>query len=230
MTSSICRSFVALIFCVSLPGSLGCSRSNPASPISPGRGGGSRSTAAASGDAPVTQAAVTTGASITGSVSTDVSTTNSFRALSAGFIVRIVGTSIEAIVETSGYFELHDVPEGNVELQFIGPGVDATVSVEAVKTFERIDLKVTVSGGRATIETGQRVTSDSKVELDGKITSMDTGSSSFHVGDAVITVTSGTAIHRGTQTVQLSDLHVGDAVHVKGSRDGAIVRAEQIDA
>ena len=128
-----------------------------------------------------------------------------FRALSIGLTVSIVGTSISAVVEASGHFELNDVPEGDVELHFSGPGVDAKLPLSGVSAHEHIDIAVTVKGSAATVENTQRAKSDSTVSLDGIIASIEPSAFTMHVGDAAIVASSTTSIQRGTGSVPFSD-------------------------
>src|SRR5205809_958784 len=103
-----------------------CGKSTPGSPTSPSISGStiSQSESPSAVQAPPSAPApAATGAQIVGSVSADLSGVAGFRAVTTGLTVHIVNTSISALIDASGHFELNDVPEGDVELQFSGPGV-----------------------------------------------------------------------------------------------------------
>jgi hypothetical protein len=205
-----------------------CGKSSPGSPVAPSLGASTISQSATP-TPPSTPAAVSTGAQIVGSViASSTGTGSGLRALSTGLTVRVTNTSIEGIVEASGHFELDDVPEGDVELEFTGPGVAAKLTVTGVTAHEHIDIAVTVTGATAAFASTQRAQPDSTIDLTGTITSI--AASSLRVGDVAIAVSSTTTIRRDSKSVSLSDLYVGDKVKVHGSADGSVVRAAQIDA
>ena len=58
----------------------------------------------------------------------------------AGLTVTIAGTSLSATTNASGYFEISDVPSGNVRLQFRQSGVDASADVANVSGQQLVQL------------------------------------------------------------------------------------------
>lgn len=238
------RAMNPVIVCVSavVLGSLcaACNGSAPGSPTAPSVGTTTLSapietaaaaTPSATSPTPPTTPAISNGASISGSVNASAGALSfNVNALTVGLTVRVVGTSIEAAVAGSGYFELKDVPEGNIQLHFSGAGIDAKISIEGVTAKERIELVVAITGSSAAIEKTNRETADAKVDITGKITSIDASSVRFGAGDPAIVIASTTLIRRGPETVPVADLRPGDEVRVKGTRDGSVVRAERIDA
>src|SRR5262245_19063450 len=92
---------------------IACSHSATSSPSAPS---GAQS-ASASGS----------GATINGSLTsaTSVGAGSGLMALTgSGFTVTISGTNLSAIVDGTGHFALANVPTGNVQLKFAGPGTD----------------------------------------------------------------------------------------------------------
>ena len=66
-------------------------------------------------------------------------------AAASNVTVTVVGTSITATLSGSGTFVLTGVPSGNIHLQFSGPGVNATITINSV-TSEHIQLVITLNG------------------------------------------------------------------------------------
>jgi hypothetical protein len=65
--------------------------------------------------------------------------------------VTVVGKGLTATVDASGYFQIANVPSGDVQLLFQGTGVNATVRVNGVGSNELIEIVISVNGGSATI-------------------------------------------------------------------------------
>ena len=109
------------------------------------------------------------GATIAGTVNGGSASAASERALAtsshaaSGLTVTIVGTGLTATIDGSGYFQIANVPSGNVQLLFQGAGVNATVQVNGVGGSELIEIVVTVNGGNATIV--DEVRTESKVSM-----------------------------------------------------------------
>jgi hypothetical protein len=102
-----------------------------------------------------------TGAVISGTVSglalptlasSDAATTRA----SLPVTVTVVGTSISATVDRSGRFELTNVPTGDVQLNFKGTGLDATLTVKGVQTGDRIEIVVRLTDSSIRIEADRR--------------------------------------------------------------------------
>lgn len=105
----------------------------------------------------------TTGTVITGTVNglasaTTASSTDAVAAAAATMpvTVTVVGTNISTTIDRSGRFRLTDVPTGNVQLKFTGPGLDATVTLKGVQTGDRIDLRVRLTDSSVRIEAERR--------------------------------------------------------------------------
>jgi hypothetical protein len=124
-----------------------CSQAGSFSPTSPSAAGG--------------RGAPSTGAVITGTVngmalstlsSSDAATT--FASLPV--TVTVVGTGVSTTVDRSGRFQLTDVPTGDVQLNFKGTGLDATLTVKGVQTGDLIDITVRLTDSSIRIEADRR--------------------------------------------------------------------------
>ena len=124
-----------------------CSQDASLSPTSPSAAGG--------------RGASSTGAVITGTVngvalstlsSSDVATTLA----NLPVTVTVVGTSISTTVDRSGRFQLTNVPTGDVQLNFKGTGLDATLIVKGVQTGDLIDISVRLTDNSIRIEADRR--------------------------------------------------------------------------
>jgi hypothetical protein len=124
-----------------------CSQAGSSSPTSPSvtRGGGASST----------------GATITGTVngialstlsSSDVATALA----SLPVTVTVVGTSISTTVDRNGRFQLTNVPTGDVQLNFKGTGLDATLMVKGVQTGDQINITLRLTDNSIRIEADRR--------------------------------------------------------------------------
>ena len=92
----------------------------------------------------------------------------------SGMTVTVVGTSLNASVDTSGQFVIDGVPAGDVRLVFTYANVSAMVPVSNVGREELIQIQVNVSGTTATIV--DEVRSNGKVSL-----CHSTGNGSYHL-------------------------------------------------
>lgn len=128
--------------------------------------------------------------------------------------VTVVGTSITATLNGSGKFVLTSVPSGNIQLQFSGTGVNATIAINGVQP-EHIQLVVTLNGSNASIDSMNRVQMDNNAEVEGLITSISHGDRSMKVNGFEIKVRDA-PIYQGTQRVDISTLSVGQRVRIKG--------------
>ena len=106
----------------------------------------------------------TAGATITGSVNgVQASITSSSEAVAMAskpatkpVTVTVVGTSISTTIDGSGRFQLNDVPVGDVQLKFVGTGLDATLTVKGVEAGDVIDLRVRLTDSSVRIEAERR--------------------------------------------------------------------------
>ena len=123
-----------------------CSQAGLSSPTSPSAAG---------------RGASSTGAVINGTVnglafstlsSSDAATTLA----SLPVTVTVVGTSISTTVDRSGRFQLSNVPTGDVQLNFKGTGLDATLTVKGVQTGDLINITVRLTDNSIRIEADRR--------------------------------------------------------------------------
>jgi hypothetical protein len=70
--------------------------------------------------------------------------------------VTVVGTTISTTVDRSGRFELTNVPTGDVQLNFKGTGLDATLTVKGVQTGDLIEIAVRLTDSSIRIEAERR--------------------------------------------------------------------------
>ena len=106
---------------------------------------------------------VTQGARILGNVSAGTPL--------AAMAAQVVGTPLSAPVNAAGGFSLDGVPEGQVQLRFVGSGVDASVALSPLRQGDVVSLLVGVAGATATIQSESR-NAGGKVELEGRIESL----------------------------------------------------------
>jgi uncharacterized protein DUF5666 len=174
------------------------------------------------------------GASITGIVRGTAVTPTPSRTLSeetfttldskSGVTISVVGTGISTNADNQGQFTLNNVPGGTVVLNFSAPNSNATVTLQGVGAGDRVQITVTVNGNNAHIDSEHH----NNGEISARITSIDSGNSSFQAGNLTIKTTSSTVIRHGSKTVAFSDLKIGDHVQVRGTRDGSTVTASEI--
>ncbi|MFO7693311.1 MAG: DUF5666 domain-containing protein [Vicinamibacterales bacterium] len=183
---------------------------------------------ACGGDAPQTPAgpstaalaspgasSVTQGAKILGNVSAG--------APLAAMAAQVVGTPISAPVGAGGGFSLEGVPEGDVQLRFVGSGVDASVALNPVRPGDVVSLLVGVAGATAMVQSESR-NAGGKVELEGRVESL-TAPDTLVVAGRTVTTTAETAIRDSNDGIKaFENLAIGQRVHVKGTlgADGII--------
>ena len=158
------------------------------------------------------------GASIVGSVKTAAVSGFGVRSASTGFVVRLVGTSIEGAVESSGHFELVNVPDGDAHLQFTGPDVNAFATIDAVAAQERIEVVVTLAGDTAALETTQRST-PTEEKVTGTVGALagTCPSLTFTLDGSSMRVGSSTTYGGGSNCASVKN---GDKRTAVGTRDG----------
>jgi uncharacterized protein DUF5666 len=142
----------------------------------------------------------------------------------SGVTISVVGTGISTNADNQGQFTLNDVPSGTVVLNFSAPGSNATATLQGVGPGDRVQITVTVNGNNAHIDSEHH----NNGEISARITSIDSGNTSFQAGNWTIKTTGSTVIRHGSKTVQFSGLRVGDHVEVRGTRDGSTVTASEI--
>jgi hypothetical protein len=176
---------------------------------------------------PTSVASPSSGATITGRVNGGSGLASSTLGASGPMTVSVVGSGQSASVDTVGRFTLTGVPPGSVQLQFTGPGVNATVAVTVAQN-EQVQIAVTVNGSGATVESQQHTGSDRKSEIEGRITTLDATARTLRVSGALVAVVPTTVIRHGGTTFQFTDLAVGDQVHVRASMVGDVLTASEI--
>jgi hypothetical protein len=145
----------------------------------------------------------------------------------AAMSAQVVGTSISSPVGTGGDFSLTRVPEGGVQLRFVGSGVDASVALSPVKSGDAVSLLVGISGAAAVIESESR-NAGGQVELEGRIESLPPtqAANTLVVAGRTVTVGTQTVIRDGNNVTRtFADLAIGQRVHVKGKLDGSKIAA-----
>ena len=134
----------------------------------------------------------------------------------AAMAAQVVGTPISSLVGTGGGFTLEGVPPGPVQLRFVGSGVDASVALSPVKPGDAVSVLVAVAGATATIESESR-NAGGKVELEGRIESLDPAALTLMVAGRMVTTSDRTVIRDGSLSKAFADLAIGQRVHVKGT-------------
>ena len=148
--------------------------------------------------------------------------------MGTGLTVTVTGSGATATVGAGGTFLLSGVPSGTVELHFSGPGTDARGSIDGVGEQDEVKVTVTINGSIARVDVSEHSKPDTKAELEGRIDSITAATRSFRMREANVVVAPDAVIRRGDRTLTFSDLHVGDRVHVRGSRTGNDVVASEV--
>jgi len=139
-----------------------------------------------------------------------------------GLMVTVVGTSLTTPVNPNGTFVLTNVPPGDIQLRFTGPGTDALLTVTGVTSGAELRITVQVNGNTATLKDMSRKDSTNKVEIEGTVASG--ACASFVVNGKTITTDAATQFSKGT----CASVVAGAMVEVKGSTlpDGTIRASE----
>lgn len=151
---------------------------------------------------------------------------NALTAAATTMTVTVEGTDISVRVDGNGRFTLDGVPTGTVQLRFVGPGADATLTIENVGTSDTVNLVVTVQGATVTVVFEEVVTVSGKVELEGLISEIDPEGTTrtWTVRGKRVKVPEGVEIRAGSTGLEFDDLEVGQRVHVRGTAiDGEVV-------
>ncbi len=140
-----------------------------------------------------------------------------------GLMVTVVGTTITAQVNPNGTFVLTNVPTGDIQLRFTGPGTDALLTVTGVTGGDELRITVQVSGNTATLKDVSRKDKVNKVEIEGIVLSGTCAS--FVVNGTTITTDAATEFSKGT----CAGVIPGAIVQVKGSTlASGMVRASEV--
>ena len=140
-----------------------------------------------------------------------------------GLMVTVVGTSLTAPVNPNGTFVLTNVPPGDIQLRFTGPGTDALLTVTGVTGGDELRITVKVDGNTALLQNVSRKDKQNKVEIEGTVASGTCAS--FVVNGTTIKTDTATQFSKGT----CANVVTGAIVEVKGSTqtDGT-VRATEV--
>ena len=152
-----------------------------------------------------------------------------FGTRATGLTVTVTGSNLTSAVDNSGRFELRGVPGGHVELHFSGPGVDARLSIDNVADRDAIEIVVRVTGTTAEIEDNHHQGADNRVEIEGTVAEVSATAGTLRIGTTVVSVPTTATIRHGSTTMKLSDIRVGDRVHVKGMMTGATTVASEVE-
>ena len=211
--------FKRLIVFISLI-AIGCSAGacSSSSPSAPTPLSGSTTT-------PSSVSGATINGSITGSALSALSLSGGGFASLAGpsLMVTVVGTTITASVNPNGTFVLTDVPPGDIQLRFTGPGTDALLTVTGVTGGDELRITVKVDGTTALLQNVSRKDKLNKVEIEGTVASGTCAS--FVVNGTTITTDAATQFSKGT----CANVVTGAIVQVKGAtQTDATVRATDV--
>jgi hypothetical protein len=133
----------------------------------------------------------------------------------AGVRVGVGGTGMSAVLGTDGRFTFVGVPE-NAELHFsrAADGIDARMAVPA--SYGTLSLELSANS----VSSGRRRAAPSAplMQFEGIVKSIlptEIVVTTSHKEDVTLTIDDHTVIRKGNQTLQATDLKVGDRVHVK---------------
>lgn len=129
--------------------------------------------------------------------------------------VTVEGTNITATVNGAGQFVLANVPAGAITLRFNGAGANAQLNLGSIPAGTTIIINVVVNGSSAEL---QQKTVNGDTEIEGRIESI--AGSTLKVAGRTVLVTASTIIRHGDTAMTLSQLEVGQRVHVKGNTAG----------
>lgn len=211
MNRKTCVGFLSVL--ILAVGLVACGKSsNPASP----------SATASTGQA---------GATINGTVSgTTGGTASGYQKLDGtnGVTVTISGTGLTVAVDAQGKFTFTGVPAGSVQIVFTAGGSTATLTLDGIKTTDKITIHVTLKGTTATLDDEQR-NGTNVTELEGQISKIDAAGKTIDVETTHVDV-SGATFRRASDTsaITIDSLHVGDRVHVRGTLNGTTMTASEV--
>ena len=148
----------------------------------------------------------------------------------SGMVVSVRGTNVRANVNSVGRFSLTGVPPGNAELSFTGPAFDATLGVPDVQASETISLVVSLGGSQVVLESQTRVTGTQE-QLEGRVEALppQTSVNQLTVAGRTVATDANTVFTLQGGPASLTDLAVGQRVHVKGQTTGGMLLATSIN-
>lgn len=167
-------------------------------------------------------------AMISGTLAGATSSSAAMRPEAVTITITISGTNISTTATPGSTFVLNGVPAGNVELHFMGSGVDARNTIADVADNEQIHIVVNVHGTSADVEINDREGGNHGVELEGLIGSINVGARTMVVGGRTVSVPANVVIRHGNTPFTLADLKIGQRVHVKGTMNGSTIVASEV--
>lgn len=199
-----------------------------------GGGKGVAPTAPSSVPAPAASGATISGTVVTGARTSALSLpagleAGSFVSLASTSrtTITVNGTNISVESNDDGSFVLRNVPEGDITLTISGSGFSAQVVVPGVATNAQIRVTIRVTGSTAELDDEEHV-SDGKVEVEGRIVSVSGRTLVIGSRPTSVLVPEGTPIRHGSSTRAFSELVPGVRVHVKASRAGDVLTANEV--
>jgi hypothetical protein len=216
------QAFVAAVLVVALLAAA-CGGKSPTSPSTQPAGGESPGPAPAPSPAPAGTATIA-GQVVAGAVALGTSSSTPL----AGVTVTVTGTSISAVADGNGRFALSNVPGGDRQIEFNGNGAHARVTIDHVAEQEKIEVTVVVEGCNAQVLEQERVTG-AQAQLEGTITDKSESARTLEVHGVTVKVPSDVPIRHGSKSMTFANLHTGDRVHVKGSKDGDTITATEVN-
>lgn len=156
---------------------------------------------------------------------------HTMRKAAPGVTITVVGTGLTVTTAADGSFVIDGVPADTaITLQFSGPGVNATLTLGTLNNGQVLHITVRVNGTSAALDDeGEGDGSQEKEEIEGIIGAIAVAPPSITVNSQVISVPAGTPIRHGSTSFTFADLAVGDRVHVKAHRIGAVLTAMEVN-
>ena len=150
----------------------------------------------------------------------------------AAMAAQVVGTPLSAPVNTAGGFSLEGVPEGSVQLRFVGSGVDASVALSPVRQGDVVSVLVGVAGATATIHRaspGTRAARSNSKGGSSRCRRRRPRCATLVVAGRTVTTTAQTLIRDSNDVPEaFADLAIGQRVHVKGTLGSESILADSI--
>ena len=142
--------------------------------------------------------------------------------------VTVNGTDLSTTANRNGIFTFTGVPVGTAQLTFSRRGTKAWVIIHGIGEGDTIDLKVTLNGSVARVDSEYHSKPDRRGELSGRVTSIDAPARTIRIGDRVVSVPTTATIRHGSRMLTFSALAVGDQVEVRGASNGTSSVATEI--
>jgi hypothetical protein len=141
----------------------------------------------------------------------------------AGVRVAVGGTGMSAVLGADGRFSFFGLRD-SAELIFTRDDIDARLTISPSRT----PLIIELSANSAQAGRRRSAPSVPLLQIEGLITAVSAAEITVHDShdvDVTARITTDTIIRKGHQTLQASDLQVGDRVHIKASLAGNVKTA-----